>query len=251
VSTVPAIIRWDQAYNRNGDRTLPRAVVNAIRTHMNNHTLEGWVKAQTLADYTGLSLRVVRKQIADNVAAGWLVITDSGNSSGKANDYKLTYPKGVVDDTIPPSDNGVVDSTLDSRRVSYSAEKGVAHSTPTTYRTSPQEKFPIKTSPREKGAVHSTIQVVVPDPFGSGDFSPHPMYSTSESNGAVHSTLAKGDTDPAERLCAVLADGPIPAKSAQQVMGLPSGADADDTMRRLIDSGQVIYDRDAGQLILA
>ena len=73
---VPAIIRWDQAYNRNGNPDLPRTVVNAIRTYMNNDTLNGFVKAETLSRHTGLSIRQVRRQIAANVAAGWLEITN-------------------------------------------------------------------------------------------------------------------------------------------------------------------------------
>ena len=100
VTTTLAIILWDQAYNRNGDRKLPRTVVNAIRTHMNNHTLEGWVKAETLAGYTGLSIRAVRQQIADNVEAGWLEIVQSGNSSGLANTYRLKCPKGGAEFTL-------------------------------------------------------------------------------------------------------------------------------------------------------
>ena len=91
-SEVPAIIRWDQAYNRNGDRKLQRTVVNAIRTYMDNNTLTGWVKAETLVRDTGIKERTVREQIAANIAAGWLEVVESGNSSGRANTYLLTYP---------------------------------------------------------------------------------------------------------------------------------------------------------------
>ncbi len=86
------IIAWDQAYNRNGDRKLQRTVVNAIRTYMDNTTLTGWVKAETLVQDTGIKERTVREQIAANVAAGWLEVVESGNSSGRANTYRLTYP---------------------------------------------------------------------------------------------------------------------------------------------------------------
>lgn len=89
----PAIIDWDLAYTRNGDGKLPRAVVHAIRTYMGNNSLTGWVKEETLARDTGLSVRQVRRQIKANVEAGWLEITQQGNSSGLANSYRLTYPK--------------------------------------------------------------------------------------------------------------------------------------------------------------
>jgi hypothetical protein len=89
----PAIIRWDQAYNRNGDTSVPRAVVNVIRTYMDNDTLAGWVKRSTLMIDTDLSERQVDRQIAANIKAGWLEITSPGHSGGKSNDYKLTYPK--------------------------------------------------------------------------------------------------------------------------------------------------------------
>lgn len=188
-SEVPAIIRWDQAYNRNGDPKLPRSVVNAIRTHMNNHTLEGWVKAETLADYTGLQVRGVRKQIAANVKAGWLEVVESGNSSGKANTYRLTYPKGVPQDTV-----AVADFT---QRVSYRPPltpqgcpigpvKGVLQDTPTTPRTSPQEKF-IGTTPEENHA----LQRRVPDPSGSGVIDPQ-LETTMESNHAPQRRVPNG-----------------------------------------------------------
>lgn len=143
MASAPAIIGWDQAYNRNGDAQLPRAVVNVIRTYVDNDTLTGWVKAETLAEATGLQVRGVRKQIAANVKAGWLVVVESGNSSGKANTYRLTYPKGVLQDTVAQVD--------DPQRVSHRTPltpqgcptgpvKGVLQDTPTTPRTSPQRE---------------------------------------------------------------------------------------------------------------
>jgi hypothetical protein len=183
--STPAIILWDQVYNRNGDPNLPRAVVNAIRTHMNNHTLEGWVRAETLADYTGLKLRAVRAQIAANRKAGWLKVVEKGNSSGKANSYRLTYPNGVVHDTVP-QEKGVADDTI---MVSSSAGNGVVDDTPTTPGTSPRNfsrSSDGRTSP-ENGVVHDTLAA---DPWGSGDISPG--NSTTESNGVVDNTLGNG-----------------------------------------------------------
>jgi hypothetical protein len=274
VSTVPAIIRWDQAYNRNGDAPLPREVVNVIRTYMNNHTLEGWVKAETLADHTGLKVRQVRRQIAANVAAGWLEITASGNSSGLANSYRLTYPKGVIDDTVH-SAKGVIEDTL---RVSCRAEKGVMDDTPTTPLTSPGTSPKRSTSP-EKGVMDDTL----PDPWGSEVI--FPANPTTEFKGVMDDTLANGDTDDtlddeeiaelmdeiheetdvstlsqsmtalsdedaAEgRLRAAMAAGPIPAWTARDVAGVPQPM-TNAVLNRLIDSGVVIHDKDARQLSL-
>ncbi|VBA57618.1 hypothetical protein LAUMK191_04104 [Mycobacterium attenuatum] len=179
-SNVPAIIAWDQAYNRNGDSTLPRTVVNAIRTHANNHTLEAWVKAETLADYTGLQIRAVRAQIAANRKAGWLEVVRSGNSSGLANRYRLTYPKGVVDDTVPSPTKGVVDST---KGVVNDTVKGVVDDTPTT-----PSNYSVGTTERTtkgNGVVDDTLPA---EPFGSGGID-LPANTTTESNGVVDDTL--------------------------------------------------------------
>ncbi|PBA69938.1 hypothetical protein CKJ76_19525 [Mycobacterium avium] len=159
---------------------------------MNNHTLEGWVKAEKLAEYTGLKVRGVRKQIAANVKAGWLEIVQSGNSSGLANTYRLTYPKGVLQDTVPRT-KGVPEDTV---RVSSRTEKGVLQDTPTTPITTP-ENFSIKRSSKgttpEKGVPQDTLA----DPFGSGDIVPVDLdrrstdrRSATESNGVLQDTLA-------------------------------------------------------------
>ncbi|GAB4678007.1 hypothetical protein [Mycobacterium timonense] len=214
--STPAVIRWDQAYNRNGDPKLPRAVVNAIRTHVDNHTLTGWVKAKTLAEYTGLKERAVRAQISANVKAGWLEIVQSGNSSGLANTYRLSYPKGVVQNTFDGSVKGVVHDTIgqekgvadDTVRVSSSAGKGVVHDTPTTPITSPGSS-PKRRTTKGNGVVDDTL---APDPFfGSrgGSFSEHDRRSTSESKGVVHDTVSEGaldDTLSAEEIEAILTE---------------------------------------------
>ncbi len=177
MGTVPNIIRWDQAYNRNGDPKLPRAVVNAIRTHMDNHTLTGWVKATTLADYTGLKERAVRTQIAVNVKAGWLEVVESGNSSGKANTYRLTYPNHVVHDT----------ATKSSR-----AGNHVVHDTPTTPTTS-LGSSPKRRTTRGNGVVLDTLS---PDPFGSGGIDiDRPANATTESNHVAHDRVSKDALD--------------------------------------------------------
>lgn len=152
------IIAWDQAYNRNGDGKLPRAAVNAIRTYMDNHTLTGFVKAETLAEATGMTVRGVRKQIASNVAAGWLEIAEPGNSS-RATVYRLTYPPDREQQfTVCTEETMNHSSPLDSGRVNHSSAKGEPQFTPTTPRTSPQEKF--STTP---GTVNSG------SPFGEPD----------------------------------------------------------------------------------
>ncbi|MBN3459851.1 hypothetical protein JNN96_38140 [Mycobacterium sp. DSM 3803] len=252
----PAIILWDQAYNRNGDPKLPRAVVNVIRTYMDNDTLTGFVKAETLARDTGLQVRGVRKQIAANVAAGWLKVVESGNSSGKANTYRLTYPKGVLQDTVPSeaTNQRVSHRTpLESEGCPTGPVKGVLQDTPTSPRTSPQEKFIVKRTSPEKGVPQDTIPQQ--DPWGSaGDSSP--IATTSKSNRVPQDTLATDpweqppSRDPERLLLDALADGPIPAK---QVMGI-TGLDRQEVqgfMRGLITRRVIHHDTEEGTLSLS
>lgn len=140
-----AIIQWDQAYNRNGNGKLPRAVLNVIRTYMNNRTLTGWVTAETLAEGTGMTVRNVWKQIAANVAAGWIEIVESGNSS-KATVYRLTYPDPEPQFTVPDHETVSESSRSTPERCPTVHGNRVPQFTPTTPRTSPQEKF--STTPR-------------------------------------------------------------------------------------------------------
>ncbi len=176
--TLP-IIEWDQAYNRNGDRTLQRAVVNAIRTYMDNHTLTGWVKAETLVRDTGIKERTVREQIAANVKAGWLEIVESGNSSGRANTYRLTYPNHAPERRVPvDAETGHAPQHMVGGEPCATAQGNHApQRTPTTPRTSPQEKF-IGTTPDENHA----LQRRVPDPWGSGVIGPQPETTTEFSH---------------------------------------------------------------------
>lgn len=275
--SAPAIILWDQAYNRNGDTELPRTVVNAIRTHMDNHTLTGWVRAETLAEYTGLSVRQVRRQIAANVKAGWLGIPKSGNSSGLANSYRLTFPKGDTSVTLS-SRKGVMGDTLGSLRkgdtdvtlmVSSMTGKGDTDVTPTTPITTPSN-FSITT--QEKGVTDDT-------PLGhvslSGDI--FPVNATTESKGVMDDTLASDATDDTlsddeiaellrehhqtgedtaeQRLIdEIRAQGSIGAKSdLAALMGVSSEVMIG-IVSRLVKSGVVIHDDTPGErpvLILA
>jgi hypothetical protein len=150
------ILRWDQAYNRNGDGKLPRAVVNVIRTYMNNHTLAGWVSQGTLARDTGLDESNVRRQIRKNADAGWLVVTKRGRA-GRASEYRLTYPQPGADARLNTDDADT--ATVQIRTVrhpgpnraqmpGYSLQPGAdarllpgADARPTASGTSPQEKF--------------------------------------------------------------------------------------------------------------
>ncbi|MGZ4542525.1 MAG: hypothetical protein ACXVXI_05250 [Mycobacteriaceae bacterium] len=171
--TLP-IIEWDQAYNRNGDRTLQRAVVNAIRTYMDNHTMTGWVKAETLVRDTGIKERTVREQIAANVKAGWLEIVESGNSSGRANTYRLTYPNHAPQHMVGGESCATAQGNHAPQR------------TPTTPRTSPQEKF-LGTTPDENHALHRMVS----DPFGSGADLPA-TETTTQSNHAPQRRVPRG-----------------------------------------------------------
>lgn len=89
----PLIIKWDQAFNRNGDKSLPRQVGNVIRLYMNNDTLEGYVSQQRLADDTGLTDHQVRRQIDALELAGWVEVTTAPEKRGKVpNTYRLLFP---------------------------------------------------------------------------------------------------------------------------------------------------------------
>ncbi|MGV9540332.1 hypothetical protein ACWDSF_03290 [Nocardia beijingensis] len=137
--TVLPIIVWDQAYNRTPTRTadgklLPRTVMNAIRTYMNNTTLTGWVKQETLAEATGLDLRTVKRHIAANVQAGWLKVTERGNSAGRANAYELTFPRKGTQ--MSPSLAQVTQMSPEGGHVR--PLNGDADVTPTTDRTTPE-----------------------------------------------------------------------------------------------------------------
>jgi hypothetical protein len=186
-SNVPAIIRWDQAYNRNRDPKLPRAVVNAIRTHANNHTLEAWVKAQTLADYTGLQERAIWKQIAANVKAGWIEIVKSGNSSGLANRYRLTYPSPVLQDIVPPETKGVLEGTTGVPQDMVNPVPQDIPTTPSNYSVGTTEG----TSTRENPVLQDRVPT---DPFGSGGISSsdRDRRSTGQSNPVLQDTLPGG-----------------------------------------------------------
>ena len=184
----PEILRWDRAYNRNGDRQLQRAVVNAIRTYMNNNTLTGWVKAETLMKDTGLKERTVREQIAANVAAGWLEVVESGNSSGKANTYRLTYPKGALHRTLASPTDHAVQRMVNGEPCGTAQGNHAVHRTPTSSRTSPQEKFSRGTSPEENHAPQRTV----PDPWGSEGVIGPASETTTESNHAVHRRVPNG-----------------------------------------------------------
>ena len=180
--SVPPIILWDQAYNRSGEK-IQRAVVNAIRTHVDNTTLAGFVGRETLARYTGLTIKQVDRQIAANVAAGWLEIVRPGGrnqSIRRANDYQLTYPT-KKDIYVPDSDVGTFMSTGDGHLCPDDLDINVAPTTPlTSNRTSPErssdgeDTFETEFDSRSHSVIEdpwaepSTDQVQPQtDPFGS------------------------------------------------------------------------------------
>jgi len=215
----PPIILWDQAYNRNGDPALPKVVINALRTYMDTWTLEGFVKAETLARVTGLSVRQVRRQIAANVEAGWIEITAKGHSGRKANDYRLTLPKGDMDVTISGPAKGVTD---DTQRVTSMTAKGDMDVTPTSPRTSPRSS--LSTSP-EKGVMDDTIPT---DPkSGSGHLPVEE--STSKSKGDTDVTIDPFASAPVNREAEdieckwVMHQGKrLSEKAAEDPWGMPS-----------------------------
>lgn len=154
--STPEILLWDQAYNRNGDAKLPRTVVNAVRTYMDNDDLTGWVSQETLARDTGLDETNVRRQIKKNVDAGWLVVTKRGRA-GRASEYRLAYPQPGADARLDANEGEVPTGRIcpvtesDPNRANmpgYTSQPGAdarllpgADARPTSPGTSPQEKF--------------------------------------------------------------------------------------------------------------
>jgi hypothetical protein len=231
----PEILRWDQAYNRNGDRKLQRTVVNAIRTYMNNHTLTGWVKAETLVRDTGIKERTVREQIAANVAAGWLEVVESGNSSGRANTYRLTYP------------NHAPERRVEGEPCAAAQGNHAPQRTPTSPRTSPQEKFSIGTTPEENHA----LQRMVPDPWGSGGSNLPATGIATESNHALQRRVPDGapertvpDSPEGRLLSAIRSKGSVGAKSdLASLMGV-GRSEVNVIIPRMLAAGLIIHDTD-------
>lgn len=169
--STPPILVWDQAYNRSGDAKLPRAVVNAIRTYMDNDSLTGWVSQETLARDTGLDESNVRRQIKKNVAAGWLVVTKRGRA-GRASEYRLTYRQPGADARLDTE----TDQALTAQICTVTDEGSNRAQTP-GYSSQPGEYARLlpgadahPTSPglllKEKSYGEGTK---VPDPFGGSD----------------------------------------------------------------------------------
>lgn len=207
MSTAPAIIRWDQAYNRNGDGKLPRAVVNVIRTYMNNHTLAGWVSQETLSRNTGLDERTVRRQIEKNVKVGWLTVTKRGRT-GQASEYQLTYPRPDTDVRLGTADSNRTQMSgytqLPDTDVRLEPDTDVR---PTTPRTSPQEKF-------LEGALPGTV----PDPLkGSGLYEFGNRKEASPSQPDTDVRLAPNPDDPWSQ--------PPPAKPREPIAWEPTATD--------------------------
>lgn len=192
------VIAWDQAYNRTARKQdgghLQRDVVNVIRTYVDNHTLRGWVKQETLAEATGLSLRAVKRQIKANCDAGWLRVTEKGHSGGRANTYELMIPEGVISDTLSlrvssvTLSNGVTSDPLPSKGCHERPLKGVTSGPPTTPRTSPQ-----RSSTPKNGVINDTIRQ--PAESSAGD--DLPANAATESNGVINDTIWTGGAEPA------------------------------------------------------
>lgn len=192
--STPNILLWDQAYNRNRDGKLPRAAVNVIRTYMDNDTLTGWVKQKTIAEATGLDVSNVRRQIKANVAAGWLVVTERGNSSGLASSYRLAYPpkagadarigdsdKAGIHARIETADKAGADARIGEGRRAQTPGKGVqirpvkagADARPTTPVTSPRnfstKRSSIDTNPFEGSDSYGSEPFGIEPAIGEGN----------------------------------------------------------------------------------
>lgn len=198
MSNVLPIIQWDQAYNRNGDGKLPRAVMNVIRTYMNNSTLTYRVSQETLVRDTGLSESQVRRQIRENEKAGWLTV--KRGRSGRASKYQLTYPQPVIDDRL----DVVADESLTGhiRPVDLDSNRSLV----TGYDTQPviddrlepviDDTLTTSDFSKEKSTTHGNgvaNDTIGPDPFGGSVPSVHLPSIGEPSNGAVNDTIASWD----------------------------------------------------------
>lgn len=236
--STPPIIRWDQAYNRNGDKDLPRTVVNVIRTYMDNRTLEGWVKRSTLMRDTGLSERQVDRQIAANVKAGWLEITSRGHSAGKSNDYRLTHPKADISVAEIQTDLSMQTYTSAEGRHGRLPDTDISVC-PTTPRTSPGTSPKRSTTPESDTDIYDCLR---PDPFvGSGSQEKYPLPDPWSGSGGVDTDLPPGSTTPSdtdiydcisqdtgvsigrEKFLAALANGPVPVIDINAAVDAVSG----------------------------
>ncbi|WP_142395239.1 helix-turn-helix domain-containing protein [Mycobacterium avium] len=250
--------------------------MHVIRTYMNNDTLSGFVKQETLARDTGLSLRQVQRQIADNVKAGWLEVAEQGHSARKANVYRLTYPTQMT-----------TDMSTQGRRICHADDDGYV--VPTTPSTSPGSSPKRRTTPGR-----GDRYVAIPDPKGSGGYSP--VLSTAPHDDDRYVAIGDGDTSgrddgrsvaltedeqeeirdeyrkeieetevftlaqtvtvlsdeeaAEQRLIAAMVGGPIPACTARGVAGVNQRM-TDAVVVRLINSGAVIHDKGAKTLSLA
>lgn len=202
------IIEWDQAYNRNRDKTVPREVLNVIRTFVNNKTLQGFVSIPTLADATGLCHRAVNKQIRANKDAGWLKVTERGNSTGAANYYLLTYPE-VRELKFPIREPECTPTTpLTTSKITTTKDR--------------EFKFPATDSPLEgglsgvgsssdgitetSGGNLSSREPEFPDPFDD-PFAPAPERPKPKREERI--TVPPEPADPIDLLVAALQDGPV------------------------------------------
>ncbi len=204
------IIEWDQAYNRNSDKSVPREVLNAIRTYVDNQTLRGFVSVQRLMDDTGLCKRAVNKQIRTNKEAGWLELTKRGNSAGAANYYLLTYPEREL--KFPPQELKCTPTTpLSSQKITTSKEREL--------------KFPTADCPSEVGQPEGDLYS---DPWGGSesnrrlDDDPWGVSSAPDASESSGGNLDSRESrflardpfaPPIDRLVAALQSGPMDASS--------------------------------------
>ncbi|WP_157101781.1 hypothetical protein [Nocardia caishijiensis] len=100
------------------------------------NTREFYVKYETLAEMTGLSVATVKRHVKANCTAGWLKITRQGRT-GRANEYILEIPQSVTHDTLEPE--SVISDTL---RVSPVIPQSVTGDTPTTLSNPPRVTTP-------------------------------------------------------------------------------------------------------------
>jgi hypothetical protein len=95
MSTNPKnVFEWSKAYFRNEDRSLheTRATMAALMTYADFDALTCFPSQKTLARITGTHVDTIRRHVAKNVKAGWLVKLEAGNVNGRSTKYLLTVP---------------------------------------------------------------------------------------------------------------------------------------------------------------
>lgn len=87
------LIEWQLAFFRCGDSKVKayKAVMGALMTYADNHSLTARPKIETLVNDTGMPRSTVIRHLSACVELGWLVRVQRGGP-GRATVYRLAVP---------------------------------------------------------------------------------------------------------------------------------------------------------------